>query len=68
MVQKNLLQKILKDVLKDKKIYMEKIDGNGGKGVSQNNCSKKEYMLNLLDENWYVFNDNYGTKWRKNVL
>lgn len=44
---------------------MEKIDGNGGKGVSQNNCSKKEYMLNLLDENWYVFNDNYGTSEEK---
>lgn len=62
---KEFTPKILKDVLKDKKIYMEKIDGNGGKGVSQNNCSKKEYMLNLLDENWYVFNDNYGTSEEK---
>lgn len=53
--------RMLKDVLKDKKIYMEKIDSNGGKGCSQNNCSKEEYRLDLRKESWYVFNDNYGT-------
>lgn len=40
---------------------MEKIDSNGGKGCSQNNCSKEEYRLDLRKESWYVFNDNYGT-------
>lgn len=57
--------KMLKDVLKDKKIYMEKIDANGGKGDSQNNCFKEEYRLDLTNENWYVFNDNYGTSEEK---
>lgn len=55
----------LKDVLKDKKIYLEKIDGNGGKGDSQNECINDKYRLDLSKENWYVFNDNYGTSEEK---
>ena len=57
--------KMLKDVIKDKKIYMEKIDYNGGKGDSQNNCSNDAYRLDLRNEKWYVFNDNYGTSEEK---
>ncbi|MSN96176.1 hypothetical protein F1B92_03020 [Campylobacter sp. FMV-PI01] len=57
--------KMLKDILKDKKIYIEKIDSNCGKGASQNNCNNDKYRLNLSDENWYVFNDNYGTSEEK---
>lgn len=62
---KEFTPKLLKDVLKDKKIYLEKIDGNGGKGDSQNSCVNSEYKLNLQNENWYVFNDNYGTSEEK---
>lgn len=62
---KEFTPKMLKEVIKDKKIYMEKIDSNGGKGDSQNNCSKEEYRLDLTKENWYVFNDNYGTSEEK---
>lgn len=57
--------RMLKDVLKDKKIKLEKIDINGGKGDSQNNCIKEEYRLDLRNESWYVFNDNYGTSEEK---
>ena len=57
--------KLLKDVLIDKKIYLEKIDINGGKGDSQNNCRNAAYQLDLKNENWYVFNDNYGTSEEK---
>ena len=57
--------KMLKDVLKDKKIFIEKIDANGGKGDSQNNCTNDNYKLDLRNENWYVFNDNYGTSEEK---
>ena len=60
--------KLLKDVLKDKKIYMEKIDSNGGKGNSQIDCINEEYRLDLKKENWYVFNDNYGTSEEKLFL
>lgn len=56
---------MLKDVIKDKKIYMEKIDLNGGKGDSQINCSNDEYKLDLINESWYVYNDNYGTSEEK---
>lgn len=57
--------KMLQDVLKDKKISLEKIDANGGKGDSQNNCIEDEYRLDLRNEKWYVFNDNYGTSEEK---
>ena len=60
--------KLLKDVLKDKKIYLEKIDYNGGKGASQNDCVNEEYRLDLQNEKWYVFNDNYGTSEEKLFL
>ncbi len=62
---KEFSPKMLKDVLKDKKIYLEKIDSNGGKGASQNNCVNEDYKLDLQNENWYVFNDNYGTSEEK---
>ncbi|HGK7334674.1 DEAD/DEAH box helicase family protein [Peptostreptococcus porci] len=62
---KEFSPRMLKDVLKDKKIYLEKIDANGGKGSSQNNCVNDTYQLDLRNENWYVFNDNYGTSEEK---
>ena len=57
--------KQLKVILKDKKISLGSIIQNGGKGNSQNNCSNEEYRLDLTNENWYVFNDNYGTSEEK---
>ena len=62
---KEFSEKMLKDILKDKKIYIEKIDPNGGKGASQNSCPNDEYRLDLRKEKWYVFNDNYGTSEEK---
>ena len=60
--------KQLKMILKDKKISLGSIEGNGGKGNSQNNCSNEEYRLDLTNESWYVFNDNYGTSEEKLFL
>lgn len=57
--------KQLKVILKDKKISLGSVEGNGGKGNSQNNCSNEEYRLDLTNESWYVFNDNYGTSEEK---
>lgn len=58
----------LSSVLKDKKIYLSSVVGDGGKGDSQNNCVNEAYRLNLGNENWYVFNDNYGTSEEKLFL
>ena len=55
----------IKDVIVDKSIYLSKIDENGGKGDSQSNCRNENYRLNLIDEEWYVYNDNYGTSEEK---
>lgn len=52
-------------ILKDKKISLGAVEQNGGKGNSQNNCSNEEYRLDLTNESWYVFNDNYGTSEEK---
>lgn len=57
--------KQLKSILKNKSIYLSKIDKSGGRGDSQNNCSNDDYRLDLSKEEWYVFNDNYGTSEEK---
>lgn len=49
----------IKDVLKDKKIYIENPHGNG-MGISQAMMASED-NLNLGIESWYVYNDNYGT-------
>lgn len=55
----------LKNVIKDKKIYISSKEGTAGKGNSQNTCIDREYALDLSKEDWYVFNDNYGTSEEK---
>ncbi|WP_322935374.1 DEAD/DEAH box helicase family protein [Mycoplasmopsis felis] len=60
--------KMLKDVIKDKKIYLQSIDSFNGKGVSQNLSTKQEYQLDLSNESWYVFNDNFGTSEEKSFI
>ena len=55
----------LREVIRDKKIYLSKIDPNGGIGDSQTNCINDDYRLNLSNESWYAFNDNYGTSEEK---
>jgi len=52
--------KKLKEVIKDKSILISKTEADG-RGLSQKDCSEEELRLNLENEDWYVFNDNYGT-------
>lgn len=42
--------KQLKVILKDKKISLGSIEGNGGKGNSQNTCFNEKYRLDLTNE------------------
>ena len=58
----------ISNVLQNKSIYLSKIDSNGGKGSSQNNCINEDYKLDLSTEDWYVFNDNYGTSEEKKFI
>lgn len=62
---KEFYPKQLKNVIKDKKVYISSKVGDTGKGNSQNNCIDKEYALDLSKKDWYVFNDNYGTSEEK---
>lgn len=55
----------IKNVIKDKSIYLNLIHENGGRGTSQINCHDEKYKLDLNQENWYVYNDNFGTSEEK---
>lgn len=49
----------IRSVLKDKKIYVENPHGDG-LGISQAMIACEDNM-NLANESWYVYNDNFGT-------
>ena len=53
----------IRDVLKNKKIYIDNPHGEGV-GISQI-CIFNEDRLDLTFEPWYVYNDNYGTSEEK---
>lgn len=55
----------LSEIIKDKTINLSKIDLNGGKGESQNLNPYDHYQLDLQNQQWYVYNDNYGTNEEK---
>lgn len=62
---KAFMPRKISETIKDKSIYLSKIDENGGKGESQNDNPNFLYQLDLSQEDWYVFNDNYGTSEEK---
>lgn len=55
----------LSNVIRDKSIYLSSVDTSGGVGESQNTNSNENYKLNLSDQDWYVYNDNFGTSEEK---
>lgn len=62
---KVFIPKEINKIIKDKKIYISREIENGGKGESQIYTSNDNLRLDLEKENWYVFNDNYGTSEEK---
>ena len=55
----------MNEIIKDKKIYLSKEIKNGGRGESQIFSTNTNLQLDLEKEDWYVFNDNYGTSEEK---
>lgn len=55
----------LSDIIRNKSMQLSHIDENGGKGESQNNNSNEKYQMNLFNNQWFVFEDNYGTSEEK---
>lgn len=54
----------VRDVFKDKSINVEEVPG--GKGVSQDDHSvPQEIRFDLSQEDWYAYNDNFGTSEEK---
>ena len=60
---KEFYAKRVHEVLKDKKIYIDNPHGDGV-GVSQSMIANED-VLDLSFEQWYVYNDNYGTSEEK---
>ena len=56
----------LRNVLKDKKIYVDNPHGDG-LGISQALIAS-EANMDLALESWYVYNDNYGTSEEKTFV
>ena len=57
----------IKDVIKDKRIYLSRTRSDG-KGESQIKTSSSEFKLDLSVEDWYVYDDNYGTTEEKSFI
>ena len=56
----------LHDIIKNKKCNYSLVKEDGGVGYSQNDANvKPEWKLDLSQEDWYVFNDNFGTSEEK---
>lgn len=53
----------LHELIKDKSVNYTPVAGS--KGMSQNDASVGAYRLDLTSEDWFVFNDNYGTSEEK---
>ncbi|WP_036443949.1 DEAD/DEAH box helicase family protein [Metamycoplasma hyosynoviae] len=53
------------NILRNKKINFNNISSNSGYGVSQNQSIDENLQLNLKTEDWYVYEDNYGTDQEK---
>ena len=63
---KEFTAKYLHDIIKNKKCNYSLIKEDGGVGCSQNDINvKPEWKLDLSQEDWYVFNDNFGTSEEK---
>ena len=62
---KEFIPKKMNEIIKDKKIYLSKEIKNGGRGESQIFSTNTNLQLDLEKEDWYVFNDNYGTSEEK---
>lgn len=56
--------KPVRDVFRDKKIYLAEKEGDYGLGYAQSEL-QGPLAINLNQEDWYVYNDNYGTSEEK---
>lgn len=57
-----------KDVIKDKTIHITDPHGEG-EGVSQKDSAiRSEWQMDLSTEDWFVFNDNFGTTEEKSFV
>lgn len=59
------IAKPIRSVIKDKVIHLNQTATTGGRGESQNENSNNILREDLSQEEWYVFNDNYGTDQEK---
>ena len=64
---KEFYEKPIREVIRNKKIRISNPNENGT-GISQREVSDKSLQLDLENENWYAYNDNYGTSEEKALV
>jgi len=57
----------IREVMRDKKIKITNLNENGV-GISQGEVSDTSLKLDLGNEDWYAYNDNYGTSEEKALV
>src|SRR5699024_8942725 len=57
----------IRKVIRNKKIKITNLNENGV-GISQGEVSDMSLNLDLENENWYAYNDNYGTSEEKALV
>lgn len=64
---KEFYEKPIREVIRNKKIRISNPNENGT-GISQKEVTDKSLQLNLENEYWYAYNDNYGTSEEKALV
>lgn len=59
--------KPIREVIRNKKIYLAEKEGEYGLGYAQSEL-QGSLAINLSKEDWYVYNDNYGTSEEKEFV
>jgi len=64
---KEFYEKPIREIIRNKKIRVSNPNENGN-GISQKEVTDKSLQLDLENENWYAYNDNYGTSEEKALV
>lgn len=64
---KEFYERPIREVIRNKKIKITNLSENGV-GISQGEVSDTSLKLNLENEDWYAYNDNYGTSEEKALV
>jgi len=65
---KTFKPKKISSIFKEKKLNFNINDGNQEFGIAQSETSNSHLRMSLKDQDWYVFNENFGTDQEKYLV